>query len=114
MNPGELRHRVTIQQSQETVDADKTPSLSWVPVATVWAAVEPINGREYIQLKQTNATLTTCIRIRYRSGFTPAMRIVYGTRIFDINDVIDVNERHVEIHLMCTEVIPGGGRRTAV
>jgi head-tail adaptor len=37
------------------------------------------------------------------------MRIIYGTRVFAILSVIDKDERHHEIELMCREVIPGGG-----
>lgn len=106
MRAGELRHRITIQEFVEQVDEYGTPIGSgWQDVATVWAAVEPIQGREYILLQNTQSELTTRVRIRYRPGIKPAMRVVYGTRIFDIQAVIDFEERHVELQLMCKEVI---------
>ena len=104
MNPGKLRHRITLQEYREILDQYGTPiDQGWQDVATVWASVEPIQGREYIQLQNTQSGLTTRIRIRYRPGITPAMRVLYGTRVFDIQSVIDFEERHIELQLMCIE-----------
>jgi len=104
MNPGKLGHRVTLQEYKEVVDQYGTPiDQGWQDVATVWASVEPIRGREYVLLQNTQSELTTRIRIRYRAGITPAMRVLYGTRGFDIQSVIDPEERHIELQLMCIE-----------
>lgn len=104
MNPGKLRHRVTLQEYKEVLDQYGTPiDQGWQDVATVWASVEPIQGREYIQLQNTQSELTTRVRIRYRQGITPAIRVLYGTRVFDIQSVIDFEERHIELQLMCIE-----------
>lgn len=104
MNAGQLRHRITIQQSTETKDQYKRPTTGWSDYATVWAAVEPLRGREFLLAQNTNIELTVRVRIRYLHGVTPGMRVLYGGRIFDIQSVIDVEERHREMHLMCTEV----------
>lgn len=105
MNPGKLRHRVTLQEFVEQVDEYGTPIGSgWQDVCTVWAAVEPIQGREYILLQNTQSELTTRVRIRYRPGIKPSMRVLYGGRVFDIQSVIDLEERHIELQLMCKEV----------
>lgn len=106
MRAGELRHRITIQQLIETRnELGEIIEQSWQDFATVWAAVEPLNGREYFNSQQINAEITTRIRIRYRAGIKPNMRVVYGERIFDIQSVIDIEERHAEMHLMCKEVV---------
>jgi SPP1 family predicted phage head-tail adaptor len=104
MNPGKLRHRITIQQPSETKDEYKRPTTDWVDFATVWAAVEPLRGREYLLAQNTNTELSVRVRIRYLRGVTPGMRVKYGERFFDIQSVIDVDERHREMHLMCVEV----------
>ncbi|MGB9780623.1 phage head closure protein [Caldanaerobacter sp.] len=105
MNIGELRHRITIQQPVESSNTFGEVEKTWQDVATVWASIEPLRGREYFNSQQINAEVTTQIRIRYRPGIKPKMRVVYGERIFDIQSVIDVEERHKEIHLMCKEVV---------
>ena len=104
MRAGELRHRITIQHLVEVIDQHNTPNMVWQDFATVWAAVEPIRGREYIQTKNTQSELTVRIRIRYYAGINATMRVVYGSRMFNIADVIDIEERHKEMHLMCVEV----------
>jgi len=103
MRAGNLRHRVIIQHLVETLDEYKTPTITWQDYATVWASVEPIRGREYIELQNTNSELTVRIRIRYLPGVTNDMRVLYGSRVFNIQSVIDINERHREMELMCIE-----------
>jgi len=103
---GELRHRVTIQQNNNPTRGSSGEEIpNWQDVATVWAAVEPLRGREFFESQQVNAEVTTRIRIRYRSGIAPTMRAVYGNRIFDIQAVINVDERNRELHLMCREEV---------
>jgi SPP1 family predicted phage head-tail adaptor len=105
MNPGKLRNRITIQKLNDTIkDEYNRPTTDWDDFATVWAAVEPLKGREYLLAQNTNTELTVRIRIRYLPGITPGMRVKYGERIFDIQSVIDIEERHREMHLMCVEV----------
>ncbi len=81
---GELRHRVLIQQQVTTRDEDGVQTTSWVEVATVWASVEPLSAREFIQSGQTQAAVTARITIRYREGLLPTMRIVHRGQVFNI------------------------------
>lgn len=99
-------HSIKIQEFVEEVDEYGTPIGSgWQDVMAVWASIEPIRGREYIQLQNTQAELTTRIRMRYRPGITPAMRVLYQDRVFDIQSVIDINERRRYLELMCIEKV---------
>ena len=45
------------------------------------------------------------IRIRYYSGVTPKWRVKWGSRIYDIESVINPDEKNVMLDLMCVEVI---------
>lgn len=106
MSIGEKRHRVTIQQ--KTISRDNPERIaveSWVDVATIWAAVEPLRGREFFQAQAINAEVTTLIRIRYRSGVLASMRILFDGVQYNILSVIDVNSQHRELHLMCKELV---------
>ena len=97
-------HLITIQQLPESTDQYNTPMESeWQDVVTVWASIEPIQGREYVLLQNTQSELTTRIQIRYRPGIKPSMRALYGSRVFDIQSVIDYEERHIDLQLMCVE-----------
>lgn len=108
MDPGILKHRVIIQQNNPIQDSEGVMTDNWVDSATVWAAIEPLQGRELLAAQAIAAEVTTRIRIRFRAGITSAMRILYGFRVFDIQVPIDPEEKHQELHLLCREVIIGG------
>lgn len=105
MRAGMLRHRVQIQQVTETQDSFGAVVQTWGTVATVWASIEAISGREFFDAAQTNAEITHRIRIRYRPGIAPAMRVVEGTRTFDIQAVLDPGGRRRELVLMVKEAV---------
>lgn len=100
MNAGRLNRRITIQSKTVTRDAYGGESISWTDVATVWAAVLPIRGREYVAIREAGAELTTRFVIRYRQGVTPAMRVVHGSANYDIEQVIDTDDGHRFLELM--------------
>ena len=104
MNIGDLRHRITLQECVSGQNEAGQPIQEWHDVATVWAAIEPLRGREYWAAAQVQSEVTTRIRIRYRSGIRPDMRVLYGGRVFNVTAVIDPEERHHELQLMCKEV----------
>lgn len=108
MDAGRLDKRITIQSVAVTRNAIGEPIQSWADVATVWAAVEPVQGREFWEQQQVQSEVTTRIRIRYRAGITAAMRVVYGSRLLNIRSVIDPKERHDELQLMCSEGVNNG------
>jgi len=39
------------------------------------------------------------------SGIKPEMRIVFDNRSFDIEAIIDPEERHESLELLCSEVV---------
>ena len=105
MKAGQLRQRVTIKDKSVAQNTYGEEVITWVDVVTVWAEVEPLRGREFMEGKQITAEVSTKIRIRYRSGITPEMRAVYGSIVYDIQSIIHIEEREREIHLMCQEII---------
>lgn len=106
MRLGEMRHRISLQ-SKTISKAEGIPQESWATVATVWAAINNISGKEYFKAASIQSEMTTLIIIRYRPGITSAMRVLYNSRVFIILSAIDKDERHREIELLCKEVIPG-------
>lgn len=103
LNPGRLRHRVTIQALTRTPDTGGGYTETWSDTATVWAAVEPLAGTERLRAMQVSPTLSHRIRMRYRADVSSAQRLVYNGRAFDITSVVDVDERHRELQLLAEE-----------
>jgi len=105
MRAGDLRNRVTIQSKAVVQNSFGEEDITWTELATVWAAVEPLRGREFLDGRMVTAEITTRIRIRQRDGISPEMRVVFGAKIYDIIAVVHVEEREREIHLMCQEIV---------
>ena len=103
MNAGRMRHRVTIQQQVRSATDYGGYEESWVDVATVWARIEPLMGRERWHGDQIESDLTHRVTIRYRSDVTPQMRVLYGSRVLKIISVINSGERDETLILLCTE-----------
>lgn len=103
---GKLRHRVTIQSPAEAQDAGTGQvTLTWPTFATVWASIEGGGGREFVSAALQQADATDVVEIRYISGVTPRMRIVYGSRTLEILSAQDSDGRRRRLLLMCREAV---------
>lgn len=109
IDPGKMRHRITFQRFSGALDDFGDPlqadAANWTDVATMWAAIDPISGREFYAAEQSQSEVSHKIRCRYRTGLDTAMRITYGKRRFKIISLIDWEERHESLLLMCKEVL---------
>lgn len=104
MRAGKLRHKITIESKSNAQDAYGALVETWSTYATAWASIEPLTGREYFEQGKVSSEVTTRIRIRHISGVTNLMRVKFGTRIFTIVTVINIDERNKEYELMCKEI----------
>lgn len=100
-----MRQRVSIQSASVAKNSYGESIQTWTETAEVWAAVEPLEGREYFQAQQVQAETSIRVRVRYLSGVVPTMRIIYGARTLEVLAVIDRDEQHKELHLMCRELV---------
>ncbi len=103
---GKMNKRISIEEpatGSPAKNAYGEKNIVWEEFAEVWAEIMPLVGREYWAQQQVQSEVTVKIRIRYLAGILPTMRVVHGERILAIKSVIDVNERHKEIILMCLE-----------
>jgi SPP1 family predicted phage head-tail adaptor len=100
MRAGRLRHRVVVETPTEDINGGAT---TWAPLATVYAGVEPITGREYFGAQQVQAEITHRVVMRYTAGVTAKHRVRFGARVFDIRAAINRDERNRELELLCVE-----------
>jgi SPP1 family predicted phage head-tail adaptor len=105
MRAGPMRNRITIEAPVETQATDGSVITAWETFSTTWASVEPLIGKEYFAQQREQATVSHKIRMRHIAGITHKMRIAWGTRLFEIESVLNVGERNREIVLMCSEAI---------
>lgn len=108
MRLGPLRHRVTFESRKTGRDEYGQPVEGWDVVATLWASVEPISGRELLTAQQVQTAVTHRIRCRYRAGIQAAQRIVFGARNFDIQTVINPMEIGAALEILAVEGLSDG------
>lgn len=102
-NSGRFNKRVTILRQTEENGNYNEPLDGLISVATVWAAIEPLRGREYFAAMAEHADVTTRIRIRYRDDIDRTMRVQYKDTEFEILHIIHVDYAKKELQLMCKE-----------
>lgn len=107
MQAGNLDQRITLQSRSTGVDAVGQASATWLDVATVWAQVHTVRGREFFAAAQTQQEQTVKVRIRYRSGVTTDMRLMWEGRPHDITGVIPVGRRDM-LEIMCLQGVKDG------
>lgn len=111
ISAGDLCHRITIKSQTQTLDEYNRPvkvtdGSDWQPIqptGSFWAAIEPLSGREIVIAKEVAPTATHMIRMRYVAGITEKMQVYFGAEVFDINAVLDVLKRKVQLKLYVTE-----------
>ncbi len=105
MIAGKLNKKVTIQSAVEVQSNTGEVTTTWVLLAVVWASVTPLVGNELYKLKSVDAKISVKIRIRYISGITTKMRILYGSRSLNILSIINIKEKNKELLIMCDEIL---------
>ena len=109
-----LRHRVTLQQEVHTSDGAGGTTKTWSNISDLWAEIIPVagaagsalnklGGKEVVLGDQVQAEISHKITLRYRSGVTPDMRLVYESGIFNIRYVAITNEIHQQLELLVQE-----------
>ena len=90
---GNMRHRISIEGRETTTDGAGGFSSEWVNVVELWAEVTPKNGSERFRGMKIEDTTTHIIKTRYKSGINSSQRINFNGRLFNINSVINIDEK---------------------
>lgn len=97
MNPGRMDRQITIERKTETRDAVGYPVPSWSPLATVWAEVRPLSGREALRsgeaLGRVIGSETASFFIYHTDGLTIEDRINYDGKIWNIRYIREIGRR---------------------
>ena len=104
---GSLRHRVEIQKLPDT-DTQGTSgevTSSFAEFATRQAAIRPMSGGEKERAQHLHAEVTHKITLRFLKDLSPKMRVKYGSRIFNIHEALNIEERDRYFELTCSEEV---------
>ena len=100
---GAMRHRLRLEAPDYTPGEGGSATVTWQPVATLWAEVVPLSGRETFQADGLTAVTNFEVRTRYRADITPEMRLVMDERVLDIRAVRDIEGRRRWLSCLCEE-----------
>ena len=104
MRAGELRHRVEIQRaSSAPQDSYGQPIPVLATLTTVWAAIRPMTARELIAAQQVQGEVSHKITIRYSSNIKTTDTLRFGTRLFSIVGIHNLDERKEELEITALE-----------
>ena len=104
MRAGELNRRIALEAAQEGQDGTGDVKRTWNSVATVWASVEALDGRERSTAQELFGEAEYRITIRYRDDVRPKWRAVEPStgRIYQVEAVVP-DERRAAAVLLCKE-----------
>jgi len=105
MNIGKLRKRVVLQAEAQTPDGAGGYTLAWATVATVWATIAPASGHEIYVSGHLEGRVTHKVTMRWRGDLsvTADMRLLYGTRVFNIRAALNIGEENRQTVLFVEE-----------
>mgnify|MGYP000126632411 CR=1 FL=1 len=98
--------KIILQSPSGTRNAIGERVTTWTNVATVWAEISPLSVRDLLAAGQMQSEVTHRVRVRYGASIAAidsSWRVLYGTRIFVISGVRNINEAGREFELLCHE-----------
>lgn len=96
---GHYPHRITIQSATTTRNDYGDEVETWADFVTRWANVKPLRGTERWTAQQVQPDITHEIYMRYVAGVTSDMRVVFKGRTINLKEVVNVEEKNVELYL---------------
>lgn len=106
LHAGALRNRITIQQRSVTRNDVGEEVESWSTWNSVWAQIEPVSSREFLEARAQGAEISHRVTIRAIDGLTHEMRVLFGSRVLDIvGPPRDVGELGKKVELLCKESV---------
>jgi len=104
---GFYRHPITVQAVTEARDAYGGTTQTYSTAFRDFARIEPIlsgiAGGEDFESQHVQPEITFRVWMRYRSGLTHKHRILYGSRVLEIERIINLNEMNRELVITAIE-----------
>lgn len=101
MDPGKLKHLVTLQAPATGQDAAGQPLTGWVDVAQLWADIRSTGGLEAIKAGAITSVVHTSVRLRWRTGLNAGMRVLHGTTVYGVLAVLPDMAGRQYVDLVC-------------
>jgi head-tail adaptor len=115
MRAGSLRHPAKLYDTAQSQNVGGEEIDGWAVFASPRVGIEPLTGYESERVGQTYGQTSHRVTMRYQPGVLARMRLVVagtmasdgtlstGARLFEINGILNVDERNRELQLFCKE-----------
>jgi len=100
---GEMKNRLLFQKRARATNSMGGYIDTWSTLCTIWGRYRQLTGREAILQQQLNPLVTVEVIIRYRTDINTDRRLYYMNKYHNIISVIDINNRHEHLRLLCEE-----------
>ena len=100
---GKMRYRVKVETATNTRDAGGGISQSYTPVTFIYANIKPLKADSTYRQGIVQEKVTHEVTIRYMDNISTNHRISFGSRLFDIKGIINIDERDRFLKLLCAE-----------
>ena len=100
---GALNTRVILEALQTIPDGAGGDTLTWIPLATLWADLRPTGGGEGFAFERADPTVNWRVRIRFRDDVEPDMRFTIGQRVLEIRAAFDLDGRRTWLECLAEE-----------
>ncbi len=104
VNIGSYRNRIIFKKRNNEANGMGGFIVTWSEVCTIWGSFIQINAKESFYYKQIYPTAEFKIQCRYRPDLNSNMRIFYNNKYYDITGVIDKDNLHKELTILCEEL----------
>lgn len=105
----DLTQRITLQRPVATVNGLGEEVQTWEDVATVWARVQPLRGRDFFAAAQMQSSTDHRVVIRYRADVLATWRVVWRGLVLEVvGDPINVDGARTWLELMCASGVRSG------
>ncbi len=104
VNIGDFRHRVEIQEGTVTKGAQGTSIETFTKVATRWASIRETADEKFrVDIRYYKGLVPTARKVLDDKDVErPVNRLKHGSRILNIEDVLDVNSMRQVMRVLCT------------
>ena len=100
LDPGEMRHEITILKQAESSDASGN-TVVMAPFVTAWAKIEPVRGIDVIRSGQVTTQLFLTISIWWQAGILADMQVQALNGLYVIQSVENLLEMNQVLKLNC-------------
>lgn len=110
---GTLNRSVRVQQRTTQKDSFGQQLIAWTDVKTVYALIEALTGSERNAAMSVSTDVSHRVTVRYDAIWSDpvqaaAYRLVYGTRLFNIEACMNLDESNAVVELLCAEGLSYG------